>query len=147
MVDENWHFTIRSWFLINSKPLNIKIKLKIIRTVYVYTFHSYFQYIIIIGVNYFFKVMVRVRFRVYRCYSVSFICDHVNPYQLQAVKWQFPTIFHVLPWSSTRPEKNTCNDWNDILRNCHTLEMAEMLVQMCANIPGKYANIAPQQVT
>ena len=41
IVDENCHLTVRSWFLINLKPLKIKIKLAIIRTVYVYTFLAY----------------------------------------------------------------------------------------------------------
>ena len=45
---------INGQLLINSKPLNIKIKLTIIRTVYAYAFLACWRHIIIIGVKYYF---------------------------------------------------------------------------------------------
>ena len=45
-----------SWFLTNLKPLNIKVKLHIIRTVYVYICLTYQLNIIIIGIEYFLRL-------------------------------------------------------------------------------------------
>ena len=56
-VDENYHFSVWTWFLLNLKPSNMKIKISIIRAAHVYTFLALWRHFIMTGTKcYFLKL-------------------------------------------------------------------------------------------
>ena len=61
-------------FEVGLKPLNAKIKLSIIRTVYFYTFLVYFRCVIIIEIKYYFSRLGLVLRHVVVVNSVSHVC-------------------------------------------------------------------------